>query len=63
MDILVAKLNGSMNKALASPQVGDKFKALNIDFRQNTPEDFARFVEEQTKKWGGIVKEAGIKLG
>ena len=31
--------------------------------RQNTPEEFHAFVEEQMKLWGKVVKEANIKLG
>jgi len=60
---IVAKLNRALNAALASPEVATRFKALNIDTRTTTPEEFARFVEEQTKLWGGVVKEANIKLG
>jgi tripartite-type tricarboxylate transporter receptor subunit TctC len=60
---IIERLNAAMNKALASPEVSSRFKELNIDFRQNTPEEFARYVEEQTRLWGGIVKEANIKLG
>jgi tripartite-type tricarboxylate transporter receptor subunit TctC len=60
---IVAKLNASLNAALASPEVSSRFRALNIDSRPNTPEEFARFVEEQMKLWGGVVKEANIKLG
>jgi tripartite-type tricarboxylate transporter receptor subunit TctC len=60
---VVARLNASMNKALVAPDLTDKFKALNLEARPNTPEEFAHFVAEQTKKWGGIVKEANIKLG
>ena len=60
---IVTKLNAAMNKALVAPEVADKFKKLNIDAHQNTPEEFARFVADQTKRWGGIVKEANIKLG
>jgi tripartite-type tricarboxylate transporter receptor subunit TctC len=60
---IVAKLNASLNAALASPEVSSRFRALNIDSRANTPEEFARFVEEQMKLWGGVVKEANIKLG
>jgi tripartite-type tricarboxylate transporter receptor subunit TctC len=60
---IVAKLNGALNAALASPEVATRFKALNIDSHPTTPEEFARFVEEQTKLWGGVVKEANIKLG
>jgi len=60
---IVAKLNAALNAALASPQVATRFKALNIDSHPTTPEEFARFVEEQTKLWGGVVKDANIKLG
>ena len=60
---IVAKLNRALTAALASPEVSARFKQLNIESRQNTPEDFARFVEEQMKLWSGVVKEANIKLG
>ena len=60
---IVAKLNRALNTALASPEVSTRFKQLNIESRRNTPEDFARFVEEQMKLWSGVVKEANIKLG
>ncbi|HEY1542305.1 MAG TPA: tripartite tricarboxylate transporter substrate binding protein [Xanthobacteraceae bacterium] len=60
---IVTKLNASMNKALVAPDLTSKFKALNLEAHPNTPEEFANFVAEQTKKWGGIVKEANIKLG
>jgi tripartite-type tricarboxylate transporter receptor subunit TctC len=60
---IVAKLNRALNAALASPEVSSRFKQLNIESRANTPEEFARFVEEQMKLWGGVVKDANIKLG
>jgi tripartite-type tricarboxylate transporter receptor subunit TctC len=60
---IVAKLNRVLNAALASPEVATRFKQLNIESRPNTPEEFARFVEEQMKLWGGVVKDANIKLG
>ncbi|HXX26733.1 MAG TPA: tripartite tricarboxylate transporter substrate binding protein [Pseudolabrys sp.] len=60
---IVQKLNKELNAALASPEVQTRFKQLNIDSRQNTPEEFHTFVEGQMKLWGGIVKEANIKLG
>jgi tripartite-type tricarboxylate transporter receptor subunit TctC len=61
--VIVRKLNAGLNAALASPQVSERFAQLNIESRPNTPEDFARFVDEQTKLWGGVVKDANIKLG
>ena len=60
---IVVKLNAALNKAIASPQVADRFKQLNIETRPNTPEEFGRYIEEQMKLWSGVVKEANIKLG
>src|SRR5215475_922891 len=60
---IVSKLNRSLNETLRSPQVSERFKALNIDWRQNTTAEFATFVREQTELWGRIVKEANITLG
>jgi tripartite-type tricarboxylate transporter receptor subunit TctC len=60
---IVAKLNASLNEALRSPEVTDRFTQLNIVTRQNTPEEFRDFVAQQTKLWSGVVKEANIHLG
>jgi tripartite-type tricarboxylate transporter receptor subunit TctC len=60
---IVAKLNRALNTALASPEVATRFRQLNIDTRRTTPEEFARFVEEQMRLWGSVVKDANIKLG
>jgi len=60
---IVQRLNVSLNAALRSPEVSERFAQLNINSRQNTPEEFHSFVEEQMKLWSGVVKEANIKLG
>jgi tripartite-type tricarboxylate transporter receptor subunit TctC len=60
---IVRKLNASLNAALVSPQVGARFAELNIESRQNTPEEFGAYVQAQTALWSRVVKEANIKLG
>jgi tripartite-type tricarboxylate transporter receptor subunit TctC len=40
-----------------------RFKALNVEYRHTTPEEFKSFVSTETDKWGKIIREAGIKLG
>ena len=60
---IVARLNAAMNKALVSPEVSSRFTELNIEFHQNTPEEFGRYVEGQTKLWHDLVKAAHITLG
>jgi tripartite-type tricarboxylate transporter receptor subunit TctC len=60
---IVQKLNAGLNAAIVSPQVTARFTELNIQSRQNTPEEFRAFVEDQMALWSRVVKEANIKLG
>jgi tripartite-type tricarboxylate transporter receptor subunit TctC len=60
---IVQKLNAGLNKALASPQVSTRFADLNIESRQNTPEEFGVYIEAQMALWSRVVKDANIKLG
>jgi tripartite-type tricarboxylate transporter receptor subunit TctC len=60
---IVRKLSTALNAALRSPEVSTRFEQLNIDSRQNTPEEFRAFVQQQSELWGRVVKEADIKLG
>jgi tripartite-type tricarboxylate transporter receptor subunit TctC len=60
---IVKKLNAGLNEALRQPDIVARFKSLNIDFKENTPDEFRSFVATETEKWGKVVREAGIKLG
>jgi tripartite-type tricarboxylate transporter receptor subunit TctC len=60
---IVSALNGAINEAIRAPEVKERFEQLNIETRQNTPEEFRAFVREQTERWGKVVKEANIKVG
>jgi tripartite-type tricarboxylate transporter receptor subunit TctC len=60
---IIKKLNASLNEAIASSEVKERFEQLNIDSKPNTPEEFRAFVKEQMERWSKVVKEANIKLG
>ena len=60
---IVQKLNAGLNTALASPQVSTRFADLNIESRQNTPEEFGAYIDAQMALWSRVVKDANIKLG
>ena len=60
---IVTKLNAGLNEVLRQPDIQARLKTLNIDYRENTPDDFKSFVVTETEKWGKVVKDAGIKLG
>jgi tripartite-type tricarboxylate transporter receptor subunit TctC len=60
---IIRTLNGAINQAIGAPEVKERFEALNIESRPNTPEEFRTFVTDQMERWGKVVKEANIKVG
>jgi tripartite-type tricarboxylate transporter receptor subunit TctC len=60
---IVAKLNSGLNATLRQDDIIARLQALNVDFRENTPEEFGAFVAAETEKWGRVLHEANIRLG
>ncbi len=60
---IVQKLNAGLNAVLRQPDIAERLKQLNAEFRENTPEEFRGFVAAEMEKWGRVVREANIRLG
>jgi tripartite-type tricarboxylate transporter receptor subunit TctC len=60
---IVAKLNAGLNTVLRQPDIVARLAQLNVEARENTPEEFRAFVASEMDKWGKVVREANIKLG
>jgi tripartite-type tricarboxylate transporter receptor subunit TctC len=60
---IVAKLNAGLNAVLRRPEVIERLNELNVEFRENTPEEFRDFVKAEMEKWGRVVRDANITLG
>ena len=43
------------------PDVKDKLASLGLDPLGNPPEDFAKMIATESRKWSDIVQKAGIK--
>jgi tripartite-type tricarboxylate transporter receptor subunit TctC len=56
---VVARLNASILKALADPEVMKKMAEQGAEPRGEKPEQFAQFIQSETAKWGKIVKQSG----
>jgi tripartite-type tricarboxylate transporter receptor subunit TctC len=56
---VVAKLNASILKALANPEVKKKLAEQGAEAAGEKPEQFAAFIVAETAKWGKVVKESG----
>lgn len=56
---VIAKLNASILKALANPEVKKKLAEQGAEAAGEKPEQFAAFIVAETAKWGKVVKESG----
>jgi tripartite-type tricarboxylate transporter receptor subunit TctC len=48
--------------ALADPAVNKRFEGLGVVSAYTTPEEFRRFLAEETKKYAEYVRVAGVQL-
>jgi tripartite-type tricarboxylate transporter receptor subunit TctC len=60
---IVQKLNAGLNATLRQRDIAERLASLNVDFRENTPDEFRAFVKAEMEKWSRVIKEANIKLG
>jgi tripartite-type tricarboxylate transporter receptor subunit TctC len=58
---IVDRLSTAIRTALEKKTAIDQLAALGSQARGSTPEDFARFLVEETRKWAALVKTANIK--
>ena len=56
---IVARLNEAFTKALKDPSVIEKILPLGAAPAPTSPEQFARFIQSESEKWGKLVSEAG----
>ena len=59
---VVNKLNGGLNKAFSTPAVQKRFDDFGMEAMPGTPAQFAALSRAESKRWGPIIKQAGIKL-
>ena len=58
---IVGKLNAAINETLRSPEMKEAMTKLGMDARIGTPQDYAKFIAEETPRWNAIVKSTGVK--
>jgi tripartite-type tricarboxylate transporter receptor subunit TctC len=58
---VVTELNRSVNACLADPALRTRFADLGAKVLPGSPDDYARFVADETGKWGSIVKSIGAR--
>ena len=56
------RLNADLNKALASPAVVKRMQDFGMEALPGTPEQVRALARAEAKRWGEVIKAAGVKL-
>ena len=59
---VVARLNGEVNRALASKDVRERLASEGGEVLGGSPGQFAAFLSAEHAKWGRVVRESGAKV-
>jgi tripartite-type tricarboxylate transporter receptor subunit TctC len=58
---VIDKLNKAINAAVADPAMKARYADLGAEPMIMTPAEFGKYMADETKKWGNVVREANIK--
>jgi tripartite-type tricarboxylate transporter receptor subunit TctC len=58
---IVAKLNRTMNDIINQDETKKRFAELHLVPVGGSPEDMRKLVEEETRRWGDVIRKAGIQ--
>jgi tripartite-type tricarboxylate transporter receptor subunit TctC len=59
---IIDRYNTELTRALNSPEVADKLKAMEYEVVSSTPEDFHHWNRLEIDRWGRIIKATGAKV-
>lgn len=59
---IINKLNEQINRALAKPEMRERFVALGMDPGAGTPEQLARRIASETAQWSDVVRKRNLKV-
>ncbi len=60
-DAVIERLNTEFNKALRTPEIQQKWRAIDFEPLPMTPAQYAAFVQADSKRWAEAVKISGFK--
>ncbi|MDF2115994.1 tripartite tricarboxylate transporter substrate binding protein [Roseiarcaceae bacterium H3SJ34-1] len=62
-DAIIAKANRDIVAVIRSPDIQKKFLDQGAQPIGNSPSEAAAFIASEEKLWGGVIKQANVKLG
>lgn len=59
---IIDRLSAEIRKAMASPDLRQRFVDLGAEPMAGTPEEFGAFVKSEYQRWGTLIKDAGMRI-
>ena len=59
---IVRKLADQTIAILRTQEIADRFAAISATPVGSTPEEFSAYVKSEVEKWGGVAREANVKI-
>src|SRR5207244_4480409 len=59
---IIDRLNGTLARILAAPDMKEKFDVQSAEIVAGTPEQFGELIKSETVKWGKISREKNIRV-
>ncbi|GEQ74662.1 exported protein [Comamonas testosteroni] len=57
---VIARLNKEINAAVNNPEVAKKLRELNVQAQASTPEQTAKLLQSEIRRWGDVITTAKI---
>ena len=58
---IVARLQAEVMRVLADPEVKQKLVVQGLEARPGTAAEFGTFIDDETRRWGEVIRAAGLK--
>ena len=58
---IVERMEKEINRALANDEIKQKLLAQGLEARGGSAAEFGKFVDDETRKWSELIRQAGLK--
>ena len=59
---IINRLNSEINAGVSDPRMRGRIAELGAAPQIGSPNDYAKFIDSETDKWGKVVRAANIKV-
>ncbi|WP_421956413.1 Bug family tripartite tricarboxylate transporter substrate binding protein [Polaromonas sp.] len=59
---IIDRLNRELKKVMEAPATRDRLEVVSMQPLTSSPEELEKLIQTETKKWGQLIKDVGLKL-